>query len=195
MAQDRQSTSVVVSGSDRAGGFSGFIKSRKWQLLIGLVVLFIAGTVLFLVIYRGQEQPIAEQTSVHDADNALAQTGKLIQNGNISEALDYARDALAEAPDDLDLIMTTADLAEKAGASDTAQLYSRALAVFKSQSQPDKDDNQPGVYMAAGMLAEKAGLVDEARQYYRQALKVANPSNSDEANIIAQANTAIERLQ
>lgn len=195
MASKQQDTAENVSRSKRLSRLRGFIQSRKWWLLIGLIAIAVVSAGVVYFFNNRQDQASVDEETIAKINDELANTNKYLQEENTAKALEHARKALAYSPNDVDLILTTADIAKKDNAEDTKELYKRALDEFKKQDNPDEGGKKPATYWAAGALAEDAGLTEEAKKYYQKVIDVAKPFDSDEQNLLKKAQAALERLK
>jgi tetratricopeptide (TPR) repeat protein len=85
------------------------------------------------------------------------------ERGNVTEALDLAQRAHAEAPERPDILLTLATLHFRSGDADRArQFYEQALVL---------DPNMAKAHTALGHFAAQAGERERAEQHFRTALR------------------------
>lgn len=128
-------------------------------------------------------------------DNEITAVNNYLLVNDTSQALAHAKKALAYEPDNLDTILTVAQLTEKDNPEEAKQLYRRALEVFKKQDNPDVGGKKAVTYWAAAGLAEQAGYTDQAKKYYQKTIDVADSMNGYDQDLVRQSQQALERLQ
>lgn len=170
------------------------LKPRKWWLVVGLVILLVAGSAGFYY-WRSYSSQKAIEKAEAKINEALTGISTSFQDGDIAKTKEYAKEMLEDNPYNMDVILAVADLYEKIDLDEAKKYYARALEVYKNQERPDDDGKQSGIYYYAGFLAEKAGMIDQARQYYQRAVDVAGETEGENSNFAKQAKMALERLQ
>ncbi len=127
-------------------------------------------------------------------NNELTMTNKYLREDDMSQALVYARKALALDPDNTDAIFAVASLVSTDNPEEAKQLYAHAFEIFKKQDNPDVSGKTAVTYWAAAGLAERAGYTDQAKQYYQKVIDTADPSNSYHQNLVKKSEAALKRL-
>lgn len=198
MAQnDSQDNKVVVSVPSKGLGLFSHLPwprfSRKSKEVIGVIIVAVVVVLLGVGGYAVYEQHT--QSASTRAENETEQLNEALLKGNKAQALKYAEQALANEPNNIDNILSVANLLKTDNPSEAKQYYIRALDEFKKQDNPDASGRSIGTYWAAAGLAEQAGQISQAKGYYQKVIDVANPSDSYDQSLVAQSQAALQRLQ
>ena len=143
--------------------------------------------------FKDKNQKVAVKNTVSETDAA----NKALLDKNTSLALEHAKKALAEDPNDIDRINAVASLTKEGNPEEAKSYYAKALGLFKDVNNLDNANQiqTATTYWAAAGLAENAGNIDQAKQYYAKVIKVAKLSDSYDKDIARKSQAALERLK
>ncbi len=161
------------------------LKNRRGlAFALGLVLLAIVTIVSGILVYS------KSNTTQARLETKLANEAYI--RGNKTQALAYARKALAREPNNQNAIGFVATLTPNR--AESQQLYGRLLVVYIKNSGSKYPT--PITYWAEANLAEKAGDAPQAKKYYQEAIVAADASSNKYYQTVAQqSQTALKALQ
>jgi Tfp pilus assembly protein PilF len=168
-----------------ANSGSGLNNHRKFKVALGvflLVVVIGAGALIYKNTHKSYNQ---------EADLS----NQAFMQGNKTQALDYAKKALAKEPNNVDAILLVANLTKAQDPSAAKQYYGQALDAFKQQNNPDAFGKPALTYWSAGELARQAGQTSQAIKYYQRFIQTASPSDSYQQSLVKQAQAELASLK
>lgn len=172
-------------------------KPTRKMIIVALliVVVLVATGVAAWVFYNKHNQSPALAGITTKSQQAGASMNQAIGDGNMSQALTSAKEALSYNPDNIDEITAVANLESTAGNKKQAQYYYlKAFNEFKKQQDPDGTDATTLSYWAAATMAQQAGQTAQAKHYYQEVVNTANSKDSYEQSLVAQSKTALKGL-
>jgi tetratricopeptide (TPR) repeat protein len=165
-------------------------KLPKPKRLISLVVavscLVIAGAIVFVFMHHSKTSQANQEINLSNA---------AFSRGNKTEALIYAKKALADQPNKISNIMLVANLTNTESPSEARQYYIQALNKFKQQNNIGSTGTTAVSYWAAATMAERANETGQAEQYFKDVIKTSSSSNSYEQTLAKQSQVELESLQ
>lgn len=170
-------------------------KIRIIFLLVLVLLVLSAGAYGVFIVVDKVRVKLDHNYAISKAAKELTVANRYAKDKNKAQALAHARAALALAPNDPDTVLEVAALTQQDNPTEAKQVYAQALALLKTQDNPDVSGKKAITYWAAAQLAERAGLIDQARQYYQKVIDTANQSNSYEKSLLQQSQAALKRLQ
>lgn len=174
--------------------FSGTKRARKLLkvgLLIAAVVAFVAGGTFGFYKYNEQKTHRKESELYSELDEA----NKFVIENNIPQALIYAKKALDKDPNNVDSILTVANLTLKENPDDAKQYFLRVLEIYKKENNIDAGGKTAISYWATATLAEDAGETEQAKKYYKSVIDAADPADMYHQSLVRQSKAALERLK
>lgn len=160
----------------------------KW-----VIIILITGVVSWVGIYLAYIQLTTSPStkSVQAADSM----NKALQNHNTSQALTDAKRALANEPNNYNNILAVAYLTQSTNPSEAKQYFKQALNLSNQQDNANLPGKSALTYWGAANLALQAGETSQAKIYYQEVIKAADPANSYQQSLAAQAQDQLRKLQ
>lgn len=194
-AKTASASKVVVGGKGIKNGlpqrpFSSVINKKSLIALAVILSLVLVGAgVLSYSKYQ------ANRNRTTKVENQKSSANEAVQNNDIPKAIEHAREALKQDPNNLDNIQLLANLTSYENPSESKQLYARALEELKKQDDPDVDGKRAAVYWAAAEFAYRADLVDKSKQYYQKVIAAADSASERDQDLAKQAKAMLEKLK
>lgn len=157
----------------------------------------VVGCLLIIVVVAGALIYVSHRSS-SSSDLAAQQTelsNQALMSGDKASALKYAKQALAQDPNNVDNIVLVANLTATNSPTEAKQYYVQALDAFKQKANPDSSGKTTITYWAAAGLAKQAGETAQAKQYYNKVIQTANKSDAYENSIAQKSQAELARLK
>lgn len=167
---------------------SGLKNNRKRVVVVGVSLLAIIVISAGVLIHKNNHKSYSAAQLAELANQASF-------TGNQTQALKYAKQALAKAPNNLDDIELVASLTKARDPAAAKSYYEQEYEIFKRQNNPDAASQPVGIYWAAAELAHEAGQTGQAIKYYQQVIQVADPSDSYQQSLIEKAQVQLAGLK
>lgn len=164
-------------------------QAKKQRKPLKLVLLVVAG----VVAVGGVAGFFLYNSSNQDSD--LDKANKYVRENNTPEALKHAKKALELDPNNVDAILTVANLTLKDNPEESKQYFARAFEIYKKENNPDLDGKTAINYWGAAGLAEQAGYIDQAKKYYQKVIDAADPNDVYHQNLVGESIAALKRLK
>ena len=191
----------TVAGRVVVGGQSvkNDLQLKKIKVAFKKTGKFLVAFLVFLIIAAGlgliYKYQNAKNRTANVAKELTSVNKALIETNDSAKALEHARKALSEDPNNVDTILTVANLTANTNPAESKQLYVRALDTFKKQDNPDVDGKSAATYWAAAQLAYQADRIEEAKKYYQKVIDVADKTDAYDQDLIKQSQEALKKLQ
>lgn len=173
-----------------AAAIRGKINNYRRWVLTGvplLIIVIVAGALIYNYLPRG--------TKAEQAARETKRANEAFVKGDKKKALEHAKKALADQPDNITNIQMVANLIGTDDPGAAKQYYAQALDKYKQQNNLGGAHTTAVNYWVAARFAQLAGKNSQAIQYYQQVIKTADPSSSYEQGLAAQAPLEIKDLQ
>jgi Tfp pilus assembly protein PilF len=173
--------------------FKGKINNHrpKFVLVLGLSLLIISAIVAGVLIYNHE----SKSNKAARANKQAELSNEAFSKGSKAQALEHAKKALAEEPNNIDNILLVANLTKAENPSAAKQYYVQALDKFKQQDNPDVPGKSAVTYWAAAGLARQAGETDQAKKYYQEVIQTASLSDNYQQSLVEQSRAELARLR
>lgn len=175
-----------------AAATKGKIKNHSNFILVFGVPLLVIVIVAVALIYHNH---VSESNKVAQADQERRLANKAFLKGNKAQALEHAKKALADQPNNISNIQMVANLMNSENPSAAKQYYVQVFDKYKQQNDIGSAHTTAVNYYVAARFAQQAGEISQAKQYYQDVIKTARPSNSYEQSLAKQASAELKVLQ
>ena len=152
---------------------SVIIRLKNYWKLVAVFILIILIAAAAIAYFSNSNHNKLSSSAQASLD--IKQANEAYLKGNKAQALEYAREALAQDPSNQTAIGFIATLTPNH--TESQQLYAQMLEYYIKTSG-DKKDPTAVTYWSEGNLAEKAGKFSQANEYYQESIAIGKASSN-----------------